>query len=686
MEWISDKIVNHKKTIVLSFLIVLVVSAFLALHVNINYNMMEYLPENANSTKAIDLMKENFDEGMPNTSVMVSDVNISQALEYKDKLSQVEGVSKVEWLDDSADITMPIETLDKDIVDMYYKNQCALFSVTIEDGEERATVNRIYDVVGEKGAVTETAAEQASSQNLAISQAMSAIMMLAPLIIIILILSTTSWIEPFLYLTTIGIAVIINLGLQFISGEMSYVTLSVAPILQLAVSLDYAVFLSHSYQEHLLIDKVPNLAMKNALKSSFKAIFASAATTFFGFIALMFMDFKIGPDMGIALVRGVALSFVSVMVFLPALMLMVNKWIAKTQHRKFIPDFKNIGNFLNKTRIPVLMICILLLVPCYLGQKNNNFTYGSGEPNPESRLGEDIAKTEEVFEPKNMIAMMVPVGDSTKEKLLSDDLEKIDHVVSVMSYANTVSNKIPTEYLSEDVVKNFYSDKYSRIIINVDTPTEGDIAFETVENVKSAAEKYYGEEVYMCGQSVNMYDMKETIENDNKIVDLITIVSIFIILLIEFKSLILPFILIITIKVAIWINMSIPYFLGGSMVYIGYMVVSTVMMGATIDYAILLTDHYMEHRKYMLPIPAMKKTWGSVVKSTLVSSLILCIAGFALSFMSSEAIVKVLGKLLGRGSIIAFILSMTLLPALLILFDKLIPKLTWKANFYNYKK
>lgn len=277
---------------------------------------------------------------------------------------------------------------------------------------------------------------------------------------------------------------------------------------------------------------------------------------------------------------------------------------------------------------------------------------------------------------------MVLAGDSTSETLLCDELEKMKHVKSIISYAKMVGNKIPSGYLAESITKQFYSDQYARIVVYTDTEAEGEVAFQTVKEIKDTAGKYY-DEVYMCGQSANMYDMKECVEADNKRVDMITVIAIFLVLLIEFKSLILPVLLIVVIKTAVFINMSIPYFMGGDMCYIGYLVVGTVMMGATIDYAILLTEHYMLYRKEMPKKKAMKKTLGSVVKSALVSAMILAVAGFALGATSSEEIVRVLGMLLGRGAIIAFVLSITLLPAILLLTDRLIPIFTRKADFYK---
>jgi Predicted exporters of the RND superfamily len=645
--------------------------------------MMDYLPEDANSTKAISVMKENFGEGIANASVMVPSVGITEALEYKAKLKQLPGVKDVMWLDDVVDLTQPIAVQDQKTIETYYVDRSALFSVTIEDGKEQAAVKAIYNLVGKKGAVIGSAVAQATSQSMAMSQAANSVVVLGILFIIVLILSTTSWVEPFLYLTTIGVGVLINLGACAFSGDISYVTLAVTPILQLAVSLDYAVFLTHSFEANREKTDDVNQAMKMALKESFKSIFGSAACALFGFMALMFMKFKIGPNMGLALVQGVVISYITIVVFLPALMLCLYKVLDKTRHRSFMPNFSKTGNVLIKGRVPIFLLILILMVPAYLAQKNNTFVYGTGKSSMESRLGQDEAKIEKLFGSSNILAMMVPTGDKTSEMLLCEELKKLDFVKSVTSYTTAVSNKIPEQYLSEDVVSNFYSEKYARIIIYTNLDTEGDKAFAGVEKVRKIANKYYKDNVYLCGETANMYDMMECVQEDNEVVDMITIVSIFIVLLLEFKSLIIPVILILTIKIAIWINMSVPYFTGGDLSYIGYIIVSTVMMGSTIDYAILLIDHYMVERKQKRALQAIKDTVGGCMKTMLVSSLILAVAGFALGAMSSEEMVKILGFLLGRGAVIALALCITFLPAFIFFFDKLISCLTIGANFYK---
>ncbi len=377
MEGISRVVVKRRRLIVFLTMLLTVISVICFFNVKINYNMTDYLPENANSTVALDLMEEEFGEAVPNCNVMVDDLSIIEAVDVKETLESIDGIRNVTWLDDVVDIKQPLEMLDADTVDDYYVDGSALFSVTIEDGQEQAVTDAIKATLGDEVKLSGNAVEQADSQRLAASQTISAIAVLGPLIILILILATTSWLEPFIYLTAIGAAVMVNLGTELFRGEISYVTLAVAPILQMAVSLDYAVFLSSAFEKNK--KKAPNngIAMVWAMQEASKSILASALTTIFGFFALTLMNFRIGPDMGISLVKGVVLSLVACLTFLPAAILLLNRFIEKTRHKKFIPDFKKVGKTAVKIRIPVFIAVLAVSGFCYIAQANNSFTYGS---------------------------------------------------------------------------------------------------------------------------------------------------------------------------------------------------------------------------------------------------------------------------------------------------------------------
>ncbi len=647
--------------------------------------MVDYLPDDAQSTKAMEIMEKEFAGSVPDTRVMMTDVSIQEAVSYKERLEAIDGVAEVIWLDDVVDLKTPLEIADQEMVESYYKDGNALFSISVRSGDEVAITDAIYELIGENGAIAGEAINTATSQKMAGNESMYAAMLLVPIIIFILIISTTSWVEPIFFLTAIGVSVLINLGTNIFIGEVSFVTQSVAPILQLAVSLDYAVFLLHSFAEYRKKTNNPEEAMELAMKKSFPAITASAATTFFGFIALTFMDFEIGSDLGLNLVKGIVLSFISVMVFLPALTLFFYKWMDKTQHRSFIPSFEGIGNFVVKFRVPSLVIVLALLVPAFLAQTNTSFTYGFGELPDHTRAGADYKQINESFGEITPIVLLVPKGDVAKEEELVTELESMDYVTGVVSYVNMVDPVIPPEYLDEEVRNEFYSEHYSRIIINTNQATEGDIPFAIVENVEQAASDFYGEEALSLGESVTLYDIKNTVTRDNILVNVLTVVTIAIVLLIGFRSISMPIILLLTIQSAVWINLSIPYFTETSLVFVGYLIISTVQLAATVDYGILFTEAYTHHRKEMSARKAIIKTLDEKTFSISISAAILSSVGFILWITSSNPIVGSIGLLLGRGALLAFIMVLFFLPAMLLVCDKFIKKTTYKSNFKEEK-
>lgn len=675
MDRLTKWITKHAKLIVIVFVILSLICAGLFFTVKVNYDMTQYLPENAQSTVALKLMTDEFASAVPNARVMMPNLTITEAAEIKQEIAAAPGVTEVMWLDDIADIKTPEEMLDKSLLNQYYKDSTAVYDVVIAPDMEVKATNAIYKIIGEDGGISGMAANIAYSQNQIMTEVMGAVSILLPAIIIILLLTTNSWISPLLFLSTIGVAVIINMGTNVIFGSISYVTQSVSPILQLAVSLDYAIFLLGSFERFRKTEKDAATAMQLAVKESFVSIAASAATTVLGFLALVFMRFGIGSDLGMNLVKGVALSYISAIVFLPALTLCCVKILDKTTHKRIIPEIKKLGNVFVKIRIPALLMVVLLVVPCFLAQSRSDFFYGNGVPAPDSRYGQDTIKINEKFGENTQIVLLVPKGDIGREAQMCSELQEVPHVTAVMSYASTVGSSIPTEFLSKDIVKNFYSDNYSRIIVNTDTGEEGGHAFEVVEDVRNVASKYY-EENYSCGMSANLYDMKDVVQGDTPVVNGLAIVFILLTLLISFRSLTLPVILIFVIESAIWINLSTPYFTDTPLVYLGYLVINTVQLGATIDYAILLTDGYVVRRRSMYSIDAVKGTINDNIISIITSGLILSTAGISLNLSSSMEIVRELGMLLFRGTLLSMAMVLLALPALLILFDGATARLT----------
>lgn len=683
MKNIPKHIVKHKKTVVILFLVITAICGVLTTQVSINYKLVDYLPGDSQSTIALGIMKEEFAQAIPNARVMLKDVSLQEALDYKQKIGKIEGVTQVLWLDDVYNLQVPVEMADGNLISEYYSDGNALLSVAIADGYEVSASDAIYELIGEDNALAGDAVNLAASQKLMVKEVVKAASLLVPIILLILMISTGSWLEPLLFLSSIGISVLINMGTNLFFGEISFLTQSVSPILQLAVSLDYAIFLLHSftyYRKEMDVDT----AMQKAMIRAFPAIIASAATTLFGFLALMFMRFGIGYDLGVNLAKGILLSFLTVMIFLPTLTLCCYKLIDKTRHKPLLPEFKTCGKYLLKLGIPALTLIVVLIVPSFLAQNRNNFLYGFGATSASTRSGKDQVKINDEFGQLITMVLLVPKGAPAKESLLCNELSNYDHVTQVISYSTMVGSTIPEDYPDASLIRDFYSKNYCRIILYTDTAEEGDEAFALVEQVQAKAKEYYGNNVYSCGQSVNLYDMKNVINDDSSKVNFIAILAIALVLLFTFGSVTIPLILLFTIEAAIWINLSVPYFLGNPICYLGYLVINTVQLGATVDYAILMTDNYRVFRKTMPKREAIKAALGESFHSILISSVILSSAGFCVGLTSSNPIVSNLGVLLGRGTILSMLMVVCVLPQLLLIFDAMIEKTSFHAIFQYF--
>lgn len=677
-------VTHHSKAIVAMTFALALVCAVMALTVSVNYDLTSYLPESCESTKALEVMDEEFTTEVPNARVMVTDVTLSEALEYKQRLAAADGVSGVMWLDDVADVSVPLASLDEALVSQYYQDGAALFTVTVGAGQEGVAIPAIYDVIGETGSASGQAVTDAETQSLASSEVAGAFGILVPLILLLLVLSTSSWVEPLFFLLAIGVSIVFNMGTNVFLGEVSYIAFTVSPILQLAVSLDYAIFLLHAFQRARLVEPDAHSAMRQAMKESSSSIAASAATTMFGFAALRFMQFGIGADLGITLVKGIVFSFLCVMVFLPAFTLLAYKLVDKTSHRPFMPSFRRVGRVMGPLRIPMLLLVCALIVPCVLAQSHTAFTYGMGSgSDSDTRTAHDAAAIEETFGASTPIMALVPRESVGAEAELSERLAAIPQVTQVLSYPAAVGAEVPVSFVGADVASQFYSEHYARVVVYADMPKEGAEAFSVVEQIRSIVGDIYGDEGLVAGEPANLYDMRDVTAVDSKVTNAIAIVAILLVLLATFRSLLLPVVLILTIESAIFINLAVPYFTGDSLNYLGFLVINTVQLGATVDYAILFTNTYLGNRRRMPAKEALFKTCGDTFKSILVSASILALAGCVLWLTSSISIISLLGLLLMRGTLLSLLMVITFLPGALLVLDKPIEKTTRNARFFK---
>ena len=678
--WILD----HKKTILVVFILAVIASLFLAQTVQVNFDFMDYLPDASPSTIALEVMDEEFSGGVPNMRVMVEQVTLPQALHIKELLLEMDGVQEATFLDDVENPEIPLEMMDPKVVETYYKDHCALFSLTVDSEKQIDVMHAIRDLLGEKGSLSGSAINTAVATETTGPEIQKIMLFVIPLCFGVLLLTTTSLFEPVLFMLTIGVAILLNNGTNAFMGEISFVTNAAGSILQLAVSMDYSIFLLHRFAECRL--EQPNVrdAMLDALCKSVGSIFSSGVTTVIGFAALILMRFKIGPDMGIVMAKAIILSLLCVLVLLPVLTLYTYKLIDKTRHRQLVPSFRKLGKLVQKVRFPAIALFLILVVPCVIAQGRNTFYYGASQIfGLNTEVGQEQARVEEVFGKSNSLALLVPNGDLAKEKALADELSTIPEVKSLLSYVTNAGREIPTEFVPEDLRSQLISEHYSRMVLTVQTDYEGDKAFAVVDQLRSIAQKYYPDSFYLAGESANTEDLKNVVTADMNLVNWVAILAVFVVLIFTLKSATLPILLVLVIETSIWINLSVPYFTSSPLFYIGYLIISSIQLGATVDYAILLTSRFLEERKKWPKREALLRTTMTTSLSILTSAGILTLAGGFLGWISTHGIISQLGTLIARGAVLSTLLVLFVLPGLLSVLEPLIRKTTYRADFYT---
>ena len=673
MERFYTGVVKHRKIIIVLFSICFVVCLVARGLVSVNYDISDYLPKEAKSTVALETMRDEFGGSIPNARVMVRDVTIPEALKYKEKIEAVEGVAEVTWLDDAASITIPISMLDAGTVRNYYMDNTALFTVTIEEDCRIEAVAAIRDIIGEDNAMTGSAVSTAIGTTSTVSETQTITVIAVLYVLVVLLLTTVSWMEPVIILIGLGFAITLSSGSNLMFGEISFVTNAAGGILQLAVSLDYSVFLIHRFEECRGETEDVEKAMVTALCRGTSSILSSGLTTVIGFLALALMQFRIGPDLGIALAKGVAISLITVFLFMPALVLVTYKWLDKTRHKPFMPDFKGFGKFVLAIAIPMVCVFAILIVPSYLASNSNSYRYGSSQIYGDDTVyGRDKMAIESVFGKKDTYVLLVPRGSNVAETELSKELKTFPQIMGILSYVDTASAQIPEEYLDADTLSLLRSEHYSRFVITVEADYEGNKTFQLVKQIRETAEKYYPDGTHLAGEGVNTYDLMDTITADMAKVNLIAIGAVFFVLLLTMRSVAVPVVLVLCIEAAIWLNLSVPYFADEEVYYIAYLIISSIQLGATVDYAILMTERYKENRMVRSRKETVVQTISDVMVSILTSGSGLTVVGLLLGYIATNRLLSQLGILIGRGAIFSVAIVLLVLPGMLMLFDKLI--------------
>ena len=644
--------------------------------VGVNYDLSKYLPDFAPTKQALDVMEQEF--GYPGMArIMVKDVTLPEARTIRQRISRVDGVDLVVGPDLAANVYSTDAFIKNSLTDRFYKDGNAVYQIIFEDGDSDASthkaINEIYGIVGkDRGCFAGSAVSSKERQESITREIAMAIGMAVVIIWLILTLTTTSWFEPFLFILVMAVAIVLNMGSNIMFGRISFFTFSTAAILQLAVSMDYSIFLLHTYTaiKQSGVDSRP--AMEAAIEKSCSSILASGATTIVGFLVIALMKFTIGRDVGFVLTKGIVCSLVTVLFLMPTLILRFDKKIEKTAHRSFLPPLDGLGKLMYRIRIPVLAAAAFCAVPCYFGQSMNYFYYGDDAlgSGPGTRVYEDSRAIEDVFGKTNVIIAMVPNGNVIKERRLTEELEDQEFIDYALSMAGTLPQGIPESFLPETVTKQLRTGSYARILISMENREESSYSFQCSEKLKEIVKKYYPEDSYVIGMTPTTMDIRDILTDDYNRVSIISLAGVALVVMLTFHSVMVPVLVIIPIEVAIYLNMTIPYIIGDSMVYIGYIIVSCLQLGATIDYSILMTNNYMEFRETMGSRDAAVTAIAKSAISILTSGGILTVVGYLLYFTSSIQAISQVGRLVGRGALLSMILVLSLLPALLAAFDK----------------
>lgn len=651
--------------------------------VNVNYDLTKYVPSYTQSSQGLDKMKEEF--GYPGTArLMIKDVSLYEAKMYKDQLAAVDGVDQILWCDTTVNVYAGEDFVNLDDIKDYYKDGCAVMDITFEEESDSPKTERAIDemkaITGDKGCYVGMAVQNKSLIETT-AREMGRILVVAVLMILaVLCLATTAWTEPILFMMVMGVAVLLNKGTNIFLGTISFLTDNVAIILQLATSMDYSIFLLDAFMSWRDTGLSEEEAIVKAVEEAINSIFASSLTTVVGFLALVIMKFNIGFDMGLVLAKGIVFSLLSVVFFMPAMILKFTKLNDRTKHRSFFPDFTKLGKGVFKIRYAVLIGVLLITPPAYVAQGMNHFLYGNSAVGGAkgTQVYEDDQEITARFGRSNMLLLIYPNNDMVAERRLSDELEDLPYVKSVTSMANTLPEGVPEEFLPESATSLLHKNDTARMLIYIRTKGESDIAFQCTDQIRDIMKKYYPEESYVVGETPSTQDIKVTITEDNTRVNVLSLLGVFMVVMFSFHSVLIPLVVMIPIEVAIFLNMAIPYIQGVDMVYMGYIIVSSIQLGATVDYSILLTNNYIAKRKLLPKKEACIEAVTRSCSSIFTSGTIITLAGYIVHFISTTAAIGDLGHLIGRGGLLSVMLVLTLLPALLVLCDPLIIEKDWK--------
>ncbi len=686
-EWVC----KYRKAIIIISLLLLIPSIIGIKATRINYDILSYLPKNIETVDGQNILSEEFNMGSFSILIVDNKMPSKDIIKLENKIKEIECVDKVVGATDVLGTTIPMEMLPDEVQEVVNKDGSTpiliTFSTGIAEDDTLAAIEEIKDIVGEQCKVSGISATEDDIKNLLNSEMAVYVVVAVILCIVVLQLSLDSFIVPIFLLGGIGIAILYNMGSNIIFGEISYITKAIATVLQLGVTMDFSIFLYHSYQKEKKESKDIYEAMAKAINSTLNSVLGSSLTTIAGFLALCTMQLTIGKDIGLVMAKGVLIGLVCVVTVLPAALLVFDKFISKGQHKEILPDFEVLKNFALKHYRLILIIFVVLAIPAIYGNSHVKVYYNLNKSLPET-LDSVIANNELSNKFDMVSTQIVLVNKDMKDQTVNEMLDKIDALDGVewsLSKSKITNGAISDDIIPDDIKSVFESDKYQMIIINSSYETATDEENNLVNQINDII-KQYDENGILAGEAPLMKDLVEIADIDFNSVNISSIAVIFVIMVFVFKSASLPVLLIAAIEFAICVNMSFSCYLNQTIPFVSSIVIGTIQLGATVDYAILMTNKYLEGRL------AGKDKKGSAkyaldnsMKSIMVSALCFFAATCGVSFVSNIDMVGSICTLISRGALISMVVVIFVLPALLMVFDKIICKTTKRMKVINEK-
>lgn len=672
-------VVKYRIPILIIAAILMIPSVFGVASTRINYDMLNYLPEDMDTVIGQNELLDDFGKGAF-SFVILEDMPAKDVSALKTKIEQVEHVETVLWYDSILDISIPMEMLPDKVYDAFNSENSTMmaifFNTSTSSDETMDAIREIRSISGDQCFVSGISALVTDLKDLCEKEEPIYVAIAVILACIAMMVFMDSWLIPFIFLASIGISIMLNMGSNYFLGEISYITKALSAVLQLAVTMDYSIFLWHSYNEQRIKYSDHKEAMASAINETFLAVIGSSMTTIAGFIALCFMSFTLGRDLGIVMAKGVLLGVIGCITTLPAIIILMDEPLQRTKHKALIPSMDKLASRVTKV-FPVFLVAFaVLIVPAYYGYSKTNDAvyYDMGESLPEdmkyvianSKLSEDfdIASTHMILVDSNLPAKSV--------KAMIKNMEKVDGVKYVLGMESVVGSRVPEEMLPKSITSILKSDQWKLYLINSKYRVASDEVNDQINKLNTIL-KEYDKNGLLIGEAPCMKDMIETTDTDFKVVNAISIVAIFIIIALVEKSFSLPLILVAVIELAIFINLGLPYYFNQSLPFIAPICISTIQLGATVDYAILMTTRYKAERhggcdKHSAVTTAL----ATSIPSIIVSAMGLFAATFGVALYSDVDIISSMCMLMARGAIISMFCVIFILPAAFMLMDRFI--------------